>query len=91
MQQLFYQVHMRQHHPATTVSFELELIEGLAFAFVVGQELQVVIPFVADVFAAGETANRYNHWKGKVVVRKKAEKRDLVSFLPPSPTVSLVE
>ena len=32
------------------------------FAFVVRQELQVVIPFVADDFAAGETANRYNLW-----------------------------
>ena len=65
---------MGENHPPTTVSLELELVEGLAGMWsatnetqgaaraplgdVLSEQLKIGVPFVADDFSARETA----HW-----------------------------
>lgn len=58
MKKLLNKVDMRQHHAPTTVSLELEAIEGIPLIHILRQQFEVVIPFVSNHLATRKTA----HW-----------------------------
>ena len=62
IKQLLNQINMSQNHPPATVTFEAELVHGVAFVHGGGEEGEVGFPFVADYFAAGEATDGDDHW-----------------------------
>jgi len=52
MEELFNEIDMREDHASTAVSLQLELIQGISFADILGQEFQVLVPLVSDDLSA---------------------------------------
>lgn len=57
VQNFFDKVDVCEHHSTTTISFQTQGAEGLTFVHIILEILQVLIPFVADYFAAAEATD----------------------------------
>lgn len=67
MQNLLDEIDMGEHHSTAAVSLESELRESVAFIHVVFQQLEVLVPFVANDLSTTEAThlvrqNRFLRW-----------------------------